>query len=550
MVCRDFGSPMAKQLAITESSATKDGVKQVLWLLLISLGILYLCPSVFADGKVFTHAVAVPAKTPDQRAMLHFDKGVERLVIETSFVAEGTNFAWVVPFPSAPKIEAVSESFFSDLNLSFQPKLVYRPSKLWILYIFIGAVFSFVLFWTRSGKSAIGLLFVLLAISLFVLVAIPANVKTRGAGSSTTVNAVTVLQRQSVGIYDTVTLSSKDGSALLEWLNSNRFFTPSNALPVISSYAAQGWVFAAAILQRTNTASAHTKPHPLSFTFATEKAVYPLRLTGIENDKCAIELFVFGPDRAEADRFKVEYCGRPHIFKPESDDDWISLMGFDLSRPGEYRIINPEVRKITSPSLVTTKLVGTLSPRQMQSDAYLNWVPFQAALPTLYSNEVARDIGLSWFAFLVITGGLMIQLFAPRMSRPILLRSLLWTGLIASLAALLQFALLPKTEVRLVRNYNEAINNLRQLDGALDQLHIEHRGEAPLPFARFKAELDQFVKGGVKNPFTYKPLLEEKTPGNITLETNADGIDVMWYDLKAIPHRMITFEKAAKQDLR
>jgi hypothetical protein len=46
-----------------------------------------------ADGKVFSQVTAVKTTTPDQRALLHFAGGTETLVVETTFVGAGTNFA-------------------------------------------------------------------------------------------------------------------------------------------------------------------------------------------------------------------------------------------------------------------------------------------------------------------------------------------------------------------------------------------------------------------------------------------------------------------------
>ena len=53
---------------------------------------------------------------PNQQALIHWADGLERLVIETSFLGEGTNFAWVVPLPSAPEVKPVSEGFFSKVQ--------------------------------------------------------------------------------------------------------------------------------------------------------------------------------------------------------------------------------------------------------------------------------------------------------------------------------------------------------------------------------------------------------------------------------------------------
>ena len=64
---------------------------------------LFVTASCWADGMVM-RATAVPAEVriPGQRALIRFTNGVERLVIETRFTGEGTNFAWVVPLPSPP----------------------------------------------------------------------------------------------------------------------------------------------------------------------------------------------------------------------------------------------------------------------------------------------------------------------------------------------------------------------------------------------------------------------------------------------------------------
>jgi hypothetical protein len=40
---------------------------------------------------------------------------------------------------------------------------------------------------------------------------------------------------------------------------------------VISSYAAQGWVFVAATIHRDASAGTENRPHPLCFTFNTAK---------------------------------------------------------------------------------------------------------------------------------------------------------------------------------------------------------------------------------------------------------------------------------------
>ena len=290
---------------------------RVLALFCLWLGVA--CGSCWADGKVFREAVAVPVRTPDQRALLHFSNGVERLVIETSVVGGGTNFAWVVPFPEEPKIEAVSTNFFKYLERAFQPKVVHEGSGLWIWWLVLGLLALCSIWLERSGAGIMAkVALTIAAIIFFGALAVPSFVRSRGELPSASVSgdssAVEVIGRETVGVYDTVILKSGEGGGgreVVRWLNDHGFHTPTNALPVIASYATQGWVFAAARLKRSDTNVVEIRPHPLGFTFKTERPVYPLRLTGIENEDCLIELFVFGNERAEADRFKVEFCGHP-----------------------------------------------------------------------------------------------------------------------------------------------------------------------------------------------------------------------------------------------
>lgn len=84
-------------------------------LLLALLAELVSLP-VWADGKVFP-PVATPAEVtiPDQRALISWANGMERLIIETRLAGSGTNFAWVVPLPSRPTVEPATSGLFPTL---------------------------------------------------------------------------------------------------------------------------------------------------------------------------------------------------------------------------------------------------------------------------------------------------------------------------------------------------------------------------------------------------------------------------------------------------
>ena len=112
--------------------------------------LLFLPLAALADGMVIP-TIAYPAKItiPDQRALICFSNGTERLVIETRFTGAGTNFAWVVPLPSQPVIEEATTGLFPTLQYLFRPEIIHDVPRyylgilaliwllIWLVYIIL-----------------------------------------------------------------------------------------------------------------------------------------------------------------------------------------------------------------------------------------------------------------------------------------------------------------------------------------------------------------------------------------------------------------------------
>ena len=378
--------------------------------ILTLLAFLFMTASCWADGMV-VHATAVPVEVriPDQRALIQFTNGVERLVIETRFTGAGTNFAWVVPLPSPPVIEEASTGLFPTLQSIFQPRLRHevphyfqlflgllaggyllrfvRPGSPinWLdvlaclgvgLAVFapeplrgVGSVAAFLCL-LRVVASVRGdwdsdfnvLYFVFILFLGFILVGLLSPALSRAGGRTSPTPTVSILDRKMVGIYETTTISSRDPVALQVWLKANGFAAPASRDQAITSYVKDGWVFVAAKIRRDDPALQTATPHPLSFTFKTEKAVYPMRLTGIDNGPMQIDLYVFGPDRAKAPHFKVERCANP-VYPKLPLHHGIESVSYDdfKPRPESLQIVHPLLRKWVDGTAVATKLTATLS---------------------------------------------------------------------------------------------------------------------------------------------------------------------------------------------
>ncbi len=524
------------------------------FLLLLLAGWLLWPMVARADGKVFSQVTAKTA-TPDQRALLHFANGMETLVVETTFVGTGTNFAWVVPLPSAPEITAVPRTLFTNLERLFRPEIIHQQTRWWRGMLFVGIPALLAHF---TGKRWKALTFVewLITFSIFSLwmaIWMPNFVKSRGhSGIEATAPSVTVLAREQVGVFDVVTLKSPDGLALTRWLNENSFAVPAAATPVIADYAKQGWVFAAAKLSRADE-TGKTSPHPLAFKFKTDRAVYPLRLTGVENDHCLVELYVFGDARAELPGFKVELCLATTIPPlPSPAPDFVSETGmpaFSEPPPGELRIRHPALRSLVANAPVGTRLVGALSAEAMSRDAFLDWRHFKRELPRYFSPAAAVTRAVN-FAGAIFLGGLLLHLLWIRIGGGNW--SLRWMLATAGCALAVGVATFLSVETREIEvksspyfSPSGRATRWSMLDGGLQQLILDlglpaNRAEPPHDWnsETLKAALLTYFKGDYFfiNAFTGEPMKGEATPGNLLFRRTERGTEVIWHDIDCVEH--------------
>ena len=185
---------------------------------------------------------------PEQKAVVFFSKGTEQLIISAGYEGSASDFAWVVPVPSRPKVEILKGAIFHELAKLVEPK---RPTG-------------------RLSKSA----------------------QTMSAPG-----AVTVLERKTVGAYDVSVLSATDGQALMKWLKANKYHLPEKAVGPMKSYAKQGWTFVASRIKvpsnseglRTGTLA------PLRLTFKAKQPVYPMKLSSANPKAFSVLVYLVLP---------------------------------------------------------------------------------------------------------------------------------------------------------------------------------------------------------------------------------------------------------------
>lgn len=497
---------------------------------------LLLPISALADGMVFP-PVAFPAHVtiPDQRALIHFTNGTERLVIETRFTGSGTNFAWVVPLPSQPVIEEATTGLFPTLQYLFRPRIQHDVPRYYLrILLFILIVFLFRL----TVKTIWDAFLFLFVFFILLLVLLPAfyNTRKRAISSTSPVHEVTVLDRKLVGVFETTTITSRDPKALQTWLRENSFVVSANSEQVIESYVKDGWVFVTTKVRRDKPDRETSTPHPLSFTFKTTKPVYPMRLTGVDNGQLQIELYVFGPKRATAPHFKVERCTRPFYPGMLLDGSY----NWRERSPVGLNIVHPLLRKWVDGSPVATKLTATLSPDDMRQDVWLDWTWFSEKKNHLFSREGAVTTAANWGSGFFAVGLFVVFLVArgnnrqrlPKLAGVTAMFSITFVGLI--------YLALPKTEVRLINSpwvtQKETHIALYYylFDTTNSPTHAEIKAKVQRLLANPTNDAEWVMYGGKGNElnnFRYGGRMrEEDSPGNFMVREDGDKMKFIIYD--------------------
>lgn len=363
------------------------------------------------DGKAFP-MVADPltdagsTTMPRQRAIIAWDGTEQRLAIDTAFTGEGTEFAWLVPLPSEPKILPASKGMFDTVAVLTAPRLKDSDTA-WM--IFLGSLLVFAALVTMTLRSATARVMFLVLFSVFIIavfVMLPFMGKARGSAGPP--SAVEVVSTGTAGLYETVVLRATSAGELIAWLHTGGYAAPSEAAGVMQTYLDRGWVFAAAKLALQDASAGEHRAHPLRFDFKTDRPVYPMALTAVGNSDIELELFVLADGRARAKGLRVASSLRAVPDTRDPNDHY----AMHLLRQRPVTIAHPGLIDMASGRTCLTRLAGVLSPEQQRDDIVLGIEDFQEKDPEYYlsGTGVERGVGVG----LIVAGvaGVLMALFA------------------------------------------------------------------------------------------------------------------------------------------
>ncbi|MCK5182055.1 MAG: DUF2330 domain-containing protein [Dehalococcoidia bacterium] len=287
--------------------------------LVVILFLLATATPVLADGGFFPDSMYRDLYEVAQKAVILYGNSTgnytEHLILSVSFEGDAEDFAWVIPVPNLPEI----------------------------------AVTDAELFWELSDFTAAD---------------VPRGGGCEGEGAP---GDVDVIEEQVVGPYATAILSSTNATALADWLNANGYIFPEDGEEIISEYIEKEWYFVAtkinAVEEDTGYALAEGAIEPIVLSFASDKIVYPLRITSLSATVPQVLLYVFADHIVVPEQYPL-YIG----YGNWTDNAFTIEFGANVSVEdlSEYEIL-PELLSTYLPGdeFYLTKLRGWISADQM-----------------------------------------------------------------------------------------------------------------------------------------------------------------------------------------
>jgi hypothetical protein len=198
------------------------------------------------------------ANVAEERAVLRWDGTTEEIVMQFGVQGSSSEAAWIMPVPAPASVKLGDARIFDALQEWTKPRVQRRLD-----WTFLGA---------GQGDATGGV--------------VPGG--------------VSVLERQTVGLFDVATLAATDASALDGWLDSNGFQFPQGMDEALRPYVDQGWYYVAVRLAPdAGDAALGGELDPLWIAFPSTELIYPMRLSARARAGLGVYLYILADHRVE-----------------------------------------------------------------------------------------------------------------------------------------------------------------------------------------------------------------------------------------------------------
>ncbi|MET7615477.1 DUF2330 domain-containing protein [Streptomyces sp. NPDC005408] len=231
-----------------------------------------------------------------ETSVVGWDGRTEQIVMRFTVDGDAPKAAWIMPVPSRATVELGDGALFDELETLTGPEHRKRYH-----------------FWPRDKDWPFA----------------GSDTDSAGAPAPSAGAPVGVVGRERLGDFDVARLTATDPSALRSWLEKNGFELPDGLAAELKPYVAQKWEYVAVRLApEAEGAVLRGTLDPLRLRFASQKLIYPMRLSRLAKTAQSLGLYVLAPHRMEpqswigGNRPVVTYAG-----KVETDGPLAGLAG-------------------------------------------------------------------------------------------------------------------------------------------------------------------------------------------------------------------------------
>lgn len=241
-----------------------------------------LIPSLAVADGGFVGPYGLSVWEPSQSALIVYDAAdrIEQLIIQPGFRSQASEFAWIVPVPGLPEIEAACGDLFQECYLLTEP--IERD---------------------RGDGFACADEQVMYDVA-------PPTIENGG---------VIIHAEEMIGIYETITVSADDAAQLADSLYAWGYLHEENedeVLAALSHYIEQesSWYFVALRVKSSDGVYGeywYGGLEPVSFTFESDEIIYPMRISKISTQaSTSLVLYICADHRLVCPGAYTDYANR------------------------------------------------------------------------------------------------------------------------------------------------------------------------------------------------------------------------------------------------
>lgn len=222
------------------------------------------------------------ARAYGENALVKYSGGTEQITLSMAINGSSKKAAWIMPVPAAAKVELGETGLFDRLERITRPKVVVRKTYWPFRDLGLG-----------RGKGA-------------------------GDGAPMAGAGVNVRQQMQLGPFSVARLEGTSGTAVTDWLRTNGYVVPATLAANLTPYLTEKWeIVAVKLAPRRDGETMSGATPPLRLTFASDRIVYPMRLSKGATTAQTVTVYVAGEHRVDATKLpdadvkpELLYAGR------------------------------------------------------------------------------------------------------------------------------------------------------------------------------------------------------------------------------------------------